>query len=300
MAPRRPTSRGQDWYPPSAPARPVEGGLRARSRRGPIAESWWSHRFLDLLESLGIGGRLDRGKTYARKGQVISLDVARGEVTAQVQGSRPRPYKVRIGLPRLSETDWRRAEEAMASRAAFLALLLAGQMPDDIETAFAGCTASLFPAGRGELDPNCSCPDWASPCKHVAAVYYLLAEAFDDDPFLILAWRGRPREELLGNLRALRGRVEGAAADRADHDPWAPIEQVEVAPMAERLAQFWRAGPELAGLHLDPRTPRPADAAVRALVPLEREVAGRPLTELLQSAYEVLTADARDRLLSGG
>ena len=66
-------------------------------------------------------------------------------------------------------------------------------MPDDIEDVFAGVGLSLFPASAGELSLDCSCPDWEVPCKHLAATFYLLAESFDDDPFRILAWRGRPR-----------------------------------------------------------------------------------------------------------
>ena len=291
----------QDWshgFPPPAAPRPVEGGLRARSRRGAIGESWWSHRFLDLLDSFGIGGRLDRGRHYARKGQVISLQVLPGQVSGSVQGSRARPYRVTISLPRLSEADWRRAEDAMVGRAAFLARLLAGEMPDDMEEAFADCSAGLFPASHDELDTTCSCPDWARPCKHVAAVYYLLAEAFDDDPFLILTWRGRPRDVLLDNLRALRG-SEAPIAPSADRDdPWAPVEQADHPALGERIDEFWQAGPALAELRLAPSEPRPPDASVRGLDPLEREVAGRGVIEVLRPAYEAITTGTRAQLLA--
>src|SRR6202453_1720838 len=88
-------------------------------------------------------------------------------------------------------------------------------MPDDIEDVFAGLGLSLFPVTARELSLDCSCPDHAVPCKHLAATFYLLAEAFDDDPFAILAWRGRDREDLLANLAAAR--TEGPpAVDRAE------------------------------------------------------------------------------------
>jgi uncharacterized Zn finger protein len=250
------------WYPPPSAPRPVEGGLRARSRRGAIGESWWSHRFLEMLESFGVGGRLDRGRTYARKGQVISLEVEPGKVTAQVQGSRARPYRVQISLSRLSEADWRRAEDAMVSRAAFVARLLAGEMPDDIEEAFAACSAGLFPARPAELGDDCSCPDWARPCKHVAAVYYLLAEAFDDDPFLIFAWRGRGKDELLANLRTRRGggRPQSPAPE---HDTWPAVAG---APLADCLEGFWDFTGALPEVR--PRPAAVADALLRQLDPL--------------------------------
>ena len=288
------------WYPPPAAPRPVEGGLVARSRRGDIGESWWSRRFLDLLDSFGIGGRLDRGKTYARKGQVISVEVSPGRVAGVVQGSRARPYRVSIEVDRLSEADWRRAEDAMVSRASFLARLLAGDMPVDIEEAFDGCSTGLFPMSHDDLATDCSCPDWVRPCKHVAAVYYLLAEAFDDDPFLILAWRGRPRDVLIANLRALRGSSAPVETTRHDDDPWTAIERTELPPLTDRIDGFWEASPALAELRLDPTPPRIPDVAIRGLTALDRDVSGTALGDLVSPAYRAITVSARARLLTTG
>lgn len=245
-----------------------------------------------------MGGRLDRGRTYARKGQVISMDVEPGVVTALVQGSRARPYRVRIGLTPLSESDWRRAEDAMVTRAAFLARLLAGEMPDDIEEAFGGCTGTLFPTSPRELVNECSCPDWGDPCKHGAAVYYLLAEAFDDDPFLILRWRGRDRDTLLDNLRALRGTGPASASDAEGDDPWGEIERIERDDVGDTDDRFWNVGGALARLGFDVAPASLPDAVLRRLDPLERDIAGRPLADVLAEAYHPLTSGARTRLTS--
>ena len=191
------------WYPPSRP-RTVKNGLKARSGRGAIGESWWSRRFLDVLESFAMGSRLTRGRTYARKGQVLSLDVSPGEVRATVQGSRVKPYRVTIGLAAFSEIVWAKAEIALSEQALPSAKLLAGEVPPELEDVFADAGAPLFPRSVDELDQRCNCPDWEVPCKHLAATFYLLAEAFDDDPFLILRWRGRFRDALLTRLRELR------------------------------------------------------------------------------------------------
>ena len=198
----------------------MKDGLQAKSKRGAIGETWWSQRFIEVLEDFHEGPRLARGRAYARRGQVIDLDVEAGEVGARVQGSRARPYSVSIGVTVLDDTDWARVEEAMASQALFLARLLAGEMPREIEDAFAATGLSLFPATADDLATDCSCPDWENPCKHVAAVYYLLAEAFDRDPFLIFAWRGRPRERLLAELRALRGEGAGTPTPGAIDEAW--------------------------------------------------------------------------------
>ena len=203
------------WYPPSRP-RAVENGLKARTSRGAIGASWWSRRFLDVLESFAMGARLSRGRSYARKGQVISLDVRPGEVKARVQGSRARPYVVTIGLDVFSEQVWTKAEIALSEQALPSAKLLAGEVPPELEELFAEAGAPLFPSAVDDLDQDCSCPDWGVPCKHLAATFYLLAEAFDDDPFLILRWRGRDREELLARLRELRAEGQPDESARAD------------------------------------------------------------------------------------
>ena len=192
------------FYPPSRPRR-VTGGLRSRTARGSIGESWWSRRFVDVLESFALGSRLTRGRAYARAGQVLSLDVAPGEVTASVQGSRARPYQVQIALAPFRESVWAKVEAALAEQALYSAQLLAGTVPPGLEEVFAEAGAPLFPRTVRDLRMRCSCPDSAVPCKHLAATFYLLAEALDDDPFRLLHWRGRTRDELLGRLRALRG-----------------------------------------------------------------------------------------------
>lgn len=169
------------WYPPPSRPRPVEGGIKARSTRGAIAQTWWSERFIAVLEDIGLGNRLQRGRSYARKGQVISLQVDAGLVTALVQGSRARPYRIRIGIPAFGKSQWAHVERTLAENAWYAAKLLSGEMPEDIEDVFAGLGLSLFPGTARELSLDCSCPDYAVPCKHLAATFYLLAESFDED-----------------------------------------------------------------------------------------------------------------------
>jgi uncharacterized Zn finger protein len=261
------------WYPPSRP-RAVEGGIAARSSRGAIAKTWWSERFIEVLEAIGLGGRLQRGRSYARKGQVIDLDLDAGRVSATVQGSRVRPYRVRISLTAYGKSEWAAVERALAEQASYTASLLAGRMPEDIEQVFAAVGLSLFPASAAELSLDCSCPDGQVPCKHLAAVCYLLAESFDADPFRILAWRGREREDLLANLRALRS-AGGPAADAAEAGSGA-------APLSECLQGYFRLGGRIDA----ERAPETAVDALLSQVPeLPLEVRGARVTELLRPLY---------------
>jgi uncharacterized Zn finger protein len=282
-------------YEPSRPL-PADGGIAARSRRGEFGETWWSRRFVELLESFGVGSRLTRGRNYARASQVIELDVEPGVVLAKVQGSRFTPYRVRIRVKVLSDRQWRRAEKAMASEAVHLAKLLAGEMPRDIEDVFSSCKLTLFPRSNAELKASCTCPDWENPCKHVAAVYYILAEQFDDNPFLIFAWRGLDKEELLERLRASRGTTTGrgaASARRAQANP----RPDPGPPLSAQLDSFWSSGAALAAFHVSPLAGEAPDALLRQLGPSPVEAEGKNLVELLAPAYATLAQAAERRAL---
>jgi len=273
-------------YGPSRPL-PAEGGIAARSRRGAIGETWWSQRFIELLES------------FARSGQVIELDVEPGVVLAKVQGSRYTPYRVRIRGKVLSEAQWRRAEKAMASEALHLAKLLAGEMPRDIEDVFSSCKLTLFPRSKPELRASCSCPDSENPCKHVAAVYYILAEQFDEDPFLIFTWRGLEKEELLERLRSRRGAGGGRRAALGAGTVRAGAGADPEVPPATALESFWSSGPGLAELRVSPLAGHAPDALLRQLGPAPVEAGGVNLVELLAPAYEALAQAAERRALEG-
>lgn len=300
----RPTAPGGDgWWPPTSTPIPVEGGLQARSRRGAIGDTWWSQRFIAVLESLGIGGRLQRGKRYARTGQVLAMDIGPGQVTASVQGSRTRPYRVFIEARALTEFEWAAVETAMASNAGFVAPLLAGEMPHKIEEAFAGSSGSLFPASAADLDTACSCPDWENPCKHIAAVFFLLAEAFDDDPFLILAWRGRNKDELLAGLRARRRKADPTDGDAESVEETSDEEvgpfgwplagaEPDVAPWSPDSAEWWGRPSELAALEIRPRRAVAPDLVLRQLDAAALGDDGGRIVGGLRPLYEAITAGA--------
>jgi uncharacterized Zn finger protein len=237
--------------------RPVDG-IRAKTQRGKFGTTWWAGRWLAALERLVDEGRLSRGRSYARGGQVTKLDAGTKGVDAQVQGSMPRPYKVTLRFRRLDDNTWDAVAGALAAQAIYAAKLLAGEMPEDVEEAFSSAGASLFPATAGDMESNCSCPDWSNPCKHVAAVYYLLGERFDEDPFLIFELRGRTKEQIVEALRARRAtggapalaappaEVEGAPdEDEPPAEAPAPLLSPAAAGDASPADAFWLAGAAL-------------------------------------------------------
>lgn len=274
----------------------VEDGIKAKSRRGAIGEKWWSKRWVALLESFKRGARLGRGRSYARKGQVISIDVRKGVVRSKVQGARSKPYDLEIRLTQISDDDWKKAIEAMASKAVFAAKLLSGEMPKDIEEAFVDAGCSLFP-GKKDIKTNCSCPDWADPCKHIAAVYYIMAEKFDEDPFLLFKLRGRTKDEIIEALRE----------SRASTMPQDQVEAVETVPpdldrgpLEERLDQFWESGDDLDLVAPRPRPPEVPGAVLKRLGDAPISIDGANLASYLPKAYEAAGRAARDMAAKNG
>jgi uncharacterized Zn finger protein len=224
------------WYYDFKPTRPIDTdeGIKAKSKRGDFVKNWWATRWIAAMERVMDRGRLQRGRNYARRGQVLSLEEGKGQITAKVQGSRRTPYKITIELTPLSEKDWEKVLAALAERPYFVARLLAGEMPQEIEEAFQAAKLDLFP-GRRELKQHCNCPDSAVVCKHLAAVHYILAERFDEDPFLLFRLRGKTQDEILASLGSGLAVSETAV----------PLEYAPAPPLTESSGSFWQIGPDL-------------------------------------------------------
>jgi uncharacterized Zn finger protein len=230
------------FFEPSVPRR-AKGGIRAQSKRGTFGESWWAKRWISVLESFDIGARLGRGRNYARSGQVLTIDIEKGIVKAKVQGSRPSPYRISIGIKSIPSAKWEKLVKVLSHQAIYAAKLLAGEMPQDIERIFHSAGLSLFPEKSKDLKTECSCPDWSNPCKHIAAVYYLLGEEFDRDPFLIFKLRGLSREELirmLGSGEKEMGRKKGKGRTPAGREEKEKPRASEPIPVDVSL--FWNGG----------------------------------------------------------
>jgi uncharacterized Zn finger protein len=235
----------------------TDQGIKARSKRGEFVKNWWAERWIKALEQLMDAGRLRRGRSYARSGQVLSSEEKQDGLLAKVQGSRPTPYKVTIKLQPLIEAQWQAVIDAFAERAIFTAQLLAGEMPQEIEEAFAAAGVSLFPDKRADLETMCTCPDSANPCKHVAATHYILGEQFDEDPFLLFRLRGRSQEQIIEALRARRSAGEGV---QLAEEGVAYVMDEPATPLEETLDHFWAMGQGVAQFPPNikpPLTPRP-------------------------------------------
>ena len=186
-------------YPVRVPR--TAAGIRAQESRSGSGRSWWAQEWTRRLEAMGLRGRFGRGRSYAASGQVVSLAIAGPHVEAKVQGTRPEPYSVTVDF-RVPEGEARmRIVDALRAEPMLVARLLADDLPMEVHDAFRAEGYDLFPGGKlgpGRYDATtaCSCPDYANPCKHSAAVLLLLGEEVARRPLTLLELRGILPEEL--------------------------------------------------------------------------------------------------------
>ena len=200
------------------------------------SREWWSQKWLELLDSYRFKKRLERARNYSRQGNVLNIEFKGAKVLARVQGSEPEPYKVSLSIDHFTEEEWGYVIETMSQRAIFAAKLLAGEMPQNIEEVFTANGLSLFPFTLSDVHSKCSCPDKANPCKHIGAVYYQLGDRFSEDPFVLFQLRGRTKEQIISDLRQLRGaKVEVTAPGTPE------ITQPTTQPQTSvNLNDFWQ------------------------------------------------------------
>ncbi|MDQ0380141.1 SWIM zinc finger family protein [Amycolatopsis thermophila] len=273
-----------------------------------FGRTWWGRAWVQALEGRAKldPNRLPRGRTYARKGQVGSFEVSPGEIRAEVRGSRPSPYRVTVRTHRFTTAQWDTLLVTIGRQAGYAAALLDGELPSDLAEHARAAGADLLP-GPGDLKPRCSCPDFADPCKHSAAVCYLVADEVDADPFVLFLLRGKDRAELLAELRARRSRPSvtrpnlpepagpGIAPAEAFARERSPVPSLPPPPDAPgRPAEVALSPPPASGVRVDALQALAADAAARAWRLL---TGGEPEDDL--SVDEDLARRAADALHGG-
>ncbi|MEB3827205.1 SWIM zinc finger family protein [Phormidium sp. CCY1219] len=255
-----------------------------------VDQEWWAQQWIDLLNSYRFKKRLERGRNYARQGNVLGIEFAGQKVVARVQGTEPEPYKVSLWLDPLTDEDWNYVIQTLAERAIFSAKLLAGEMPTNIEEVFAANGVRLFPFTLDEVHSRCSCPDKANPCKHIAAVYYLLGRRFSEDPFVLFQLRGREQEQIMAALRRIRGmeneeETEPEAVEiRKSKYPQPPLD----------VEKFWKYNEQLeSGLVVI--APAPSSETVLDLlgtIPLKPAATGKAAMQSLKTIYQTVSQQA--------
>ncbi|QUS60739.1 SWIM zinc finger family protein [Synechocystis sp. PCC 7339] len=277
---------------------------------------WWVDRWLELLDSYRFKKRLERARNYAREGNVLSLQFVESKLTALVQGTEVDPYQVTLGLDCFSDEDWHYVVATLAEQALYAAQLLSGAMPPSIEQVFVQNGLNLFPFTLGEVHSRCSCPDKANPCKHIGAVYYQLADHFQEDPFVIFRLRGRSRGELLEQLSCYR---HLSPAQLASYDPdlcndstaiaidieegatTAKPQKQTKAEQQQAIEQFWQYRGELAPELTAIAPPDNPMQQIERLgdLPLNYEVA-REIKQALTQIYQASSQATLGQMMGAG
>lgn len=264
-------------YPASTP-REAKGGIKAQTQHGAFGNNWWSKTWIKIIEGFPIGGRLARGKRYARSGQILSIDIQKGTVEASVQGSQIKPYKVIIKFDRIAGDTWEQIVKNLLKTPLFMAQLLNGEMPESIDEVFQQSKTSLFPSQYKSISMKCSCPDYSVPCKHIAAVFYLLGEEFERDPFLLFTLRGMPKDELLNCLKPAQTAVKPDSAD----DSCRARE-----PLADSIKDYWKMGELPEDFHGAVRMPQTHAGIVKSLGKLPLWRGTESFLDTLQVVYGI-------------
>ncbi|MBI9089097.1 MAG: hypothetical protein JEZ12_07770 [Desulfobacterium sp.] len=171
-----------------------------------LAESWWGISWNKNLESYAdFSNRIGRGRSYVRHGAVLDLKIEEGKILSLVQGSTARPYKVEISIKKLKPKVWETIVQACKGEIGSLGLLMDGKLPKTMESLLTHPDHGMFPS-PGEIDFDCSCPDWALMCKHVAATLYGVGARLDQDPSLFFTLRGVKMEALVS--QAVKGEAD--------------------------------------------------------------------------------------------
>jgi len=158
--------------------------------RTSYGRTWWGAQWLQALTQIDHENRLPRGRAYANRGAILDLDVDGGRVRASVQGSRSQPYAVEIDVPAIAATEASQLAKRLAADAGLIGRLLNRELDPAVLEEASRLKIAVFPRRWSDLRMHCSCPDWAVPCKHLAAVVYMLSREIDGDPFLVFSLRG--------------------------------------------------------------------------------------------------------------
>ncbi len=196
MAQKRYSYYDRYYYPKTSPIA-TKGGMKIKAKRGEIGSQWWSKRLLEILSSYGWSTRLQRGRSYARNGQVLRINIEKNQIVAEVQGSSRNPYSISITFPPISDASWKIVLSSIAKKPEITSKLLIGEIPPELEEAFKSASSPLFPTKSKDIDMMCSCPDYAIPCKHIAAVFYVFADSLNENPFLLFQLRGKSKDEIM-------------------------------------------------------------------------------------------------------
>lgn len=220
-----------------------------------FGNTWWGREWLRSLDNIDYDNRLPRGASYARRGMVKEVKIKDNTIVAKVTGSRPRPYKIDIVVPPFFEDDIERLMAEIIQRPTIISKLLNRELDSEILTIAERLGLKVFPRQWIDFKMNCSCPDWAVPCKHLAAVIYMVSREIDNNPFVVFDIH---KVNLLTELRKRGIHIETKSsldiprykdflkrttAKTANADPYRRVDFTSLQPIGDALIQILADNP---------------------------------------------------------
>jgi uncharacterized Zn finger protein len=283
-----------------------ENGLYPSTKGLSFSTNWWSQEWIAALESFHADQRFAKGRTAARKGEIISLKIGKGLIEARARGSKVIPYRIKIRLNVFSEHQWNTIFDNLITNLSVVGKLFNGLFPPEIEQAFQKLDLSLFPQLEDDLRTACSCPDIYNPCKHIAAVYYLIGNIIDTKPNLLFGLRGITEEEFKAILsEKLTSRVKSNEPfsmqglmtirdDTSDLEETITDKSLSI-ESKEELQSFWGEGIDSPkSIHYTPDDLSNLNSSPVESFPLK--IAGRRVDELLIEGYQKIAKIAEIQL----
>jgi SNF2 family DNA or RNA helicase/uncharacterized Zn finger protein len=173
-----------------------------------FGRTWWGQQWLGALDRIDFDNRLERGRSYARKGAVSSINISNNIIEAKVNGSRPQPYSVHIVVPPFFDEEKDAFINSIRHKPLILSRLLNRELPPDLLEIAEQNNIKLFPKSWQDIKLNCNCPDWAVPCKHLAAVIYMVANEIDHNPFIVFKLHSFDLIDELSKLNLVNSSLE--------------------------------------------------------------------------------------------
>jgi len=165
--------------------------------RETFGNSWWGEQWLKALTKIDYSNRIPRGKSYARRGMVSELEINNGKISSRVKGSRRTPYNVELTMGVFSNAKMDALLDDLINYPSIVSGLLNGKMDQQLEDVASQHGLNIFPESSKDMKMKCSCPDFAVPCKHIAAVIYKVCSDIDKNPFILFEFRNVDLKRLL-------------------------------------------------------------------------------------------------------
>ena len=266
------------WYRPRKKAKKK---VQQPAQRVKYGQTWWGEQWLNALTNIDFDNRLPRGRAYAGNGSVLETKINVNTIRAKVEGSMPKPYNITISIPLFTQEQKKKLVSGIKHDPFILSKLLNRELPQELHRMALDQGIKLFPSSWKDFSMDCSCPDWAVPCKHIAAVIYVISREIDANPFQVLQLHGLDlMEEFKEEETGIKDHLEEAI-------PVVEEMMVDKLPDDRVKTDFSEAGlPDFSKIPVGGST-------VLSLIPAKPIFYHKDFRETLQSAYKNLEKSMR-------